>query len=117
MTMHMPNLVAEPLPSEVPPIEVRSPYSGQLLATVAATDQANADQKIVDRPFRTVETGQPGGQQRTTAGADYLGAGNLKGQYDLAGYSQDVAMYNQEQAAMAQIASDIMGMFSMGGMG
>lgn len=60
---------------------------------------------------------EAGGQQRTTSGADYLGAGDMQGRYDLAGYSQDVSMYNQEQAAMSQLASDIMGMFSMGGMG
>ena len=62
-------------------------------------------------------TFEAGGQQQTTSGADYLGAGDMQGRYDLAGYSQEVNMYNQEQAAMAQIASDIMGMFSMGGMG
>jgi len=46
MTLHMPTLIAEPVACDLPGIEVRSPYSGQLLATVAATDQANAERAL-----------------------------------------------------------------------
>lgn len=51
MTLHMPTLVAEPLPSDLPDIEVRSPYSGELLATVATTDEANAE-RALETAFR-----------------------------------------------------------------
>lgn len=60
---------------------------------------------------------EAGGMQQTTPGADYLTAGTLKSQYDLAGYNADVMMYNQRQQALADLATSIMDMFSFGGVG
>lgn len=46
MTIQIPAMVAEHLPGEARTIDVRSPYSGELLATVAATNEANAERAL-----------------------------------------------------------------------
>jgi acyl-CoA reductase-like NAD-dependent aldehyde dehydrogenase len=46
MTRHITALLADPIPGDSPTIEVRSPYSGTLLATVEGTNEANAERAL-----------------------------------------------------------------------
>lgn len=46
MTIQIPVLLAEPISGDSPVIEVRSPYSGELLATGASTNEANAEHAL-----------------------------------------------------------------------
>lgn len=51
---------------------------------------------------------QQAGQQQTTAGANFLGASGLQGQYDMNTYNQRVGMANQDMAGMFSLAQQAM---------
>lgn len=44
---HFPSMLANPAPASLPPLEVTSPYSGELLATVDVSDEAAIEKALV----------------------------------------------------------------------
>lgn len=53
--------------------------------------------------------------QGQTSGANYLGAANAQGQYDMNAYNQQVASTNARNALLGQILGSAAGMFKFGG--